>query len=84
MSAFLNDVRFTPKAAIERFVGMSAQGQKRTLRNKKDRNSGRTAAAFLYPFSRLADKKLVHSTYPPNKIRKHPTISTENRAPVCV
>jgi hypothetical protein len=39
-------------------------------------------AAFLYVFSRFGERKLVQSMYPPNRTRKHPTISTEKRAPV--
>ena len=65
----------------------------RTLTNEKDRREAvsskfetrlellyrPTAAAVLYPFSRFGDKKLAHSAYPPNRIRKRPTTSTEDR-----
>ena len=74
------DVRFVPIGCTKRKTAT-----RRPLRNLKQRlESTGATAAFLYRFSRFGDRKLVQSMYPPNRTRKHPTISTENRAPVRV
>ena len=42
----------------------------------------RNITQCFHIFSRFGERKLIQSMYPPNRIRKLPTISTEKRAPV--